>query len=506
MQDHAAVAPGRSDRQIQPARAVEVGQYQAPGRDVVARPLQNGQDRRILEVEAAAPAPVDRDRRVVEVRDDQVQVTVAVEIRDRAGPAQPGRDHHVGLGREAVRTSEVDEGAGIQVDGVLVAVDQDDVGPAVVVDIAGEGRGGPRAPQLRTPFSGEPVPPPVVEVAVHRHVGSPAGLVGEHHLRQRVVGETGRVHAPGAVRLQPHRFGETPAPAGVRGRVHRERLRRPLLADHQVAHAAAAQVGQRRVARPMGGHGQPSGLREAVGAAPVQPTALPAVLEVPAREGQVGPAVAVEVPGRHGQGVAAREPQRRAEATLRGDRHQELRRTSGDEHQRFGAEVDGDRQRRHGAHALRFGQLLGLGKVGRRPSAGCRHVRPALRVDAAVAAPVDARRPVGRGDDQLRVAVPVQVGGAELHALDRCVDVLLGLDAQIGLGEQPHPALGQECQVRAAVTVEVACGHRRAAVRRQHGLKALAQAGRRPEVDVGVQAAGVAALLVADDQVGVAVA
>ena len=100
----------------------------------------------------------------------------------------------------------------------------------------------------------------------------------------------------------------------------------------------------------------------------------------------------------------------------------------------------------------------------------------------------------------------VQVGRTELHALDRRVHVLLGFDAQVGLLEQPHPALRQEGQVRTAVAVEVAGGHRRAAVRRQHGLVALAQAGRRSEVDVGVHAAGVAALLVADDQVRVAVA
>ena len=256
----------------------------------------------------------------------------------------------------------------------------------------------------------------------------------------------------------------------------------------------------------MGRHGQASGLRVATGAAPIQPTALPAVLEVPAREGQVGPAVAVEVPGRHRQGVAAREFQRPAEAALAGDRHQELRRPAGDEYQPLGAQVDGVRQRRYGAHALRFGQLLGLGQVRRRPPRGSRHVRPALRVDAAGASPVDPRRTVCRGHDQLRVAVPIQVGRAELHPYDRGVDVLLGFDAQIGLMEQPHPALGQEGQVRAAVAVEVTGGHRRATVRRQDGLVALAQAGRRSEVDVGVEAAGVAALLVADDQVGVAVA
>ena len=391
-------------------------------------------------------------------------------------------------------------------DGVLIAVDQDDVCPTVVIDVAGEGRGGPRAPQRRTAFRGEAVPSPVVEVAVHRHVGAPARLVGEHHLRQRVVGEAGGVHPPRAVRLQRHRVGEPPAPAGKRRRVHRERLRGPLLADHQVAHPAAAQVGQRHVAGPMGGHGQASGLREATGAAPIQPTALLAVLEVPAREGQIDPAVAVEVSGRHRQGVAAREPQRPAEAALPGDRHQELRRPAGDEHQRFGAEVDGDRQRRHGTYALRLGELLGLGKVGRCPSVGSRHVRPALRVDAASAAPVDPRRPVCRGHDQLRVAVPVQVGRAELHAFDRGIDVLLRFDAQVGLMEQPHPTLGQQGQVRAAIAVEVAGGHRRTAVRRQHGLVAFAQAGGRSEVHVGVQAAGVAALLVADDQVGVAVA
>ena len=137
---------------------------------------------------------------------------------------------------------------------------------------------------------------------------------------------------------------------------------------------------------------------------------------------------------------------------------------------------------------------------------GSRHVRPALRVDAAGAAPVDPRRAVGRGHDQLRVPVPVQVGRAELHAFDRGVDVLLGFDAQVGLMEQPHPTLGQQGQVRAAIAVEVAGGHRRTAVRRQHGLVAFAQAGGRSEVHVGVEAAGVAALLVADDQVGVAVA
>ena len=137
---------------------------------------------------------------------------------------------------------------------------------------------------------------------------------------------------------------------------------------------------------------------------------------------------------------------------------------------------------------------------------GSRHVRPALRVDAAGAAPVDPRRAVCRGHDQLRVAVTVQVGRAELHAFDRGIDVLLGFDAQVGLMEQPHPTLGQQGQVRAAIAVEVAGGHRRTAVRRQHGLVAFAQAGGRSEVDVGVEAAGVAALLVADDQVGIAVA
>ncbi len=173
-QDHAAVAPGRRDRQVKPARPVEIRQHHAAGRDVVSRPLEHGQDRRVLEVEAAAPAVVDRDRRVVEVGDEQVKVAVAVQVGDCAGPAQPGRDDHVGLGSEPGRAAEVDEGAGIQVDGVLVAVDQDDVGPAVVIDVAGEGSGGPRAPQLRTPVGGEAVPSAVVEVAVHRHVRAPA--------------------------------------------------------------------------------------------------------------------------------------------------------------------------------------------------------------------------------------------------------------------------------------------------------------------------------------------
>ena len=367
----------------------------------------------------------------------------------------------------------------------------------------------PAVPGLRSSVrrSGEnPSGPAVVEAAVHALVGAPALGVGEDHLGQGIVGEPRRQHPPGAVGRQPHRVAEPAAAAGEGQGVDAEEPGRALLADHQVAGAVAAQVGQDRVAGAVAGHGQAGLFGEPVVTAEVEPAALVAAVHVAAGEGEVEVSVTVEVAGGHGEGVAAGEGQGPAEGAVAADGHQELGGTAGHEEQPLAADLEGGGQRRHRTHPLLLGEQLGLGQAGRLPALGGRHLGAAAGVDPALAAPVDARRPVVGGDDQLVAAVAVQVGGPELHPLDLGVDVSLGLDPQLGLMEQPHAALGHEGQVHPPVAVEVAGGHRGALVGGHQRLVALAQPLRRAEVDVGVQAAGVAALLVADDQVGVAVA
>ena len=132
--NHAAVQAGAGDDQVQPPVEVEVGQGQPPGRDVVPGPFQHREHLGRLQVEAARSAAVDVDLRPVEMGDHEVEVAVAVEVGHGGEPAVARGDDQVGIVAEAIRPAAVEVGAGVEVDGVLPAVDEQEVRPAVVVD------------------------------------------------------------------------------------------------------------------------------------------------------------------------------------------------------------------------------------------------------------------------------------------------------------------------------------------------------------------------------------
>ena len=101
----------------------------------------------MLQVQAVRGAVVNLDGGVVEPGEHEIEVAVAIEVGGGHTPAVAGGDDGIGLVPVAVGTAAEDEGAGVEVDGVLGAVGDDDIGPTVVVEIADEALTWPRVPR-----------------------------------------------------------------------------------------------------------------------------------------------------------------------------------------------------------------------------------------------------------------------------------------------------------------------------------------------------------------------
>ena len=100
----------------------------------------------MLQVQAVRRAVVYLNGGVVEPGEHEIEVPVAIEVGGRHAPTVAGGDDRIGLMPVAVGTAAKDEGAGVEVDRVLSAIGDDDIGPTVVVEIADEARRSPRAP------------------------------------------------------------------------------------------------------------------------------------------------------------------------------------------------------------------------------------------------------------------------------------------------------------------------------------------------------------------------
>ena len=313
--DEAVIVGDLRHDQVEPAIAVQVDE-EDPARILVHDALVFEADAlRSAGVEAVLSAVEDDDIRIIESAKDEVQVSVPVQVRatDPVGPH--GRQAHVRFASESPFRVVIHVGPRILADRVLGGVCQDQVGHPVVVQVASERfhRAPPR--HFLAAFGVKPVGTAVIDADGDVAPQVPAELVDENGLRKRIVrcaGHADQQHPPGVMGLEDARRRQpVPAPA-VRQGFRCIAFRRMGLTDYDFGQAVPVQVPDGRIA------GISAGDRRAVlivvpALVPVvvQPRTLLPALAVLAGHDQVASSVPGQVARGGGEGVSAGKPDRR---------------------------------------------------------------------------------------------------------------------------------------------------------------------------------------------------
>ena len=364
-QDEAVVVGDLRDDQVQPAVAIEVDE-EDPARVLVDDAFVFQLDTlRAIGVEPIRSAVEGHDIRVVESTEDEVEISVPVQVRATDPVGADRRQAHVRFGPEPPFLVEVHVGPGVPAHRVLGRVGQDQVGQPIVVQITSERLDRAPARDLLSILLREPVGAAVIDVDGDVPHEVPAELVDEYGLRKRVIRGAGQQHPPGVVGLEGMRRRQPVLAPAVHQGFRGVAFRRVGLADYDFGPAVPVQVAHNRVTGVSAWNRRAAVLAEALFRTMIKPRTLLPAVPVPAGHYKVGPAVPVQVARGDGQGVAAGQPERRPRLPPVIERHKEYGTGTGDENVGYGLDSDNGNQRNGGIDVFGIASVLGTRVFGR---------------------------------------------------------------------------------------------------------------------------------------------